>query len=88
MRAKLVVTGINPGVFDNVKQNEQITMRAVSADKYDDDGKDANNTYAKWSPTADLAITITNPALWDKFHIGQKFYVDFTEVVPEPTTPE
>ena len=31
MRAKLVVTGITPNSYDGAKQNEQITMRAVSA---------------------------------------------------------
>lgn len=85
MRAKLVVSGIEPGIYNETKQNETITMRAVcKEDGYGPEGLDENNTFSKWSPTADLRINITNPRLWDQFHVGQQFYVDFTEV---PTTP-
>ena len=80
MRAKLVVTGITEHEFDSKKHSEHVTMRGVSASQYPEDGSDENNTYAKWSPTAVFAVNITNPNLWGKFHEGQQFYVDFTEV--------
>ena len=87
MRAKLVVTGITPISYNDTKQSETISMRAVSASIYPEDGSDENNTFAKWSPNADFAITIANPALWDKFSLGQEFYADFTEVAPRAEWP-
>lgn len=60
------------------KTQETLTMHAVAANKYAPDGKDEDNDYARWSPGADLKINIANPALWDKFKVGDTFYVDFT----------
>jgi hypothetical protein len=45
---------------------------------YPADGSDENNSFAKWTPSAELKMSITNPALIGKFFIGQEFYVDFT----------
>ena len=45
---------------------------------YPADGSDENNTFAKWSPSVNLQIQITNPALHGQFEPGQTFYVDFT----------
>lgn len=61
-----------------VKTMETLQMHAVAAKSYPADGSDEDNTYAKWSPGANLSINIANPALWDKFKVGDKFYVDFT----------
>ncbi len=60
------------------KTGETLKFHAVAASNYPADGSDEDNTYAKWSPGADLSINIANPDLWDKFKIGDKFYVDFT----------
>lgn len=76
MRAKMKVTRTeahNP-------TSETITMTPVSADKYPDDGSDENNTYAKFTPSGSLSLTIANPALLGKFEIGQVYYLDFTKV--------
>ncbi|MFA5340257.1 MAG: hypothetical protein WC332_00630 [Clostridia bacterium] len=75
MRAKLKVANV-------VKNDsfEEVNFSAVSANKYPADGSDENNTYAKWTPSADLKMVITNPALIGKFYSGQEFYVDFTPV--------
>lgn len=53
-------------------------MHAVCATKYEGDGADEDNTYARYSPSANLTINIANPELFGKFEVGQKFYVDFT----------
>jgi hypothetical protein len=37
-----------------------------------------DNTYAKFSPGANLSINIANQALWGRFKVGDRFYVDFT----------
>jgi hypothetical protein len=74
-RAKLYVSNVetfepNPG--------ERLTLNAVAANKYDETGADEDNTYARYSPSATLTISIQNPALWGKFKTGDRFYVDFT----------
>lgn len=76
MRAKLKVTNI-------VKHeaSERLTFGAVYKNGYPPDGSDEDNTFAKWTPQADLTMTINNPALLGKFEVGQAFYVDFSPVV-------
>ena len=61
-----------------VKTMETLTMHAVGASNYPEDGSDEENTYAKFSPGAQLSINIANPALWGQFKVGDRYYVDFT----------
>lgn len=75
MRAKLIVSNVE--TFDP-QPGERLTFHAVAAKVYDESGLDEDNTYAKYSPSASLVITIQNPALWGKFKQGDRFYVDFT----------
>ncbi len=81
MRAKFSVQSI--GSFkdsDGNKSYETLAMSPVcKSGGYPEDGLDEDNTFAKWSPSGSLSLTITNPALWDQFEPGQKFYLDFTE---------
>ena len=77
MRAKMECVGVqseNPGVTA-----ERLTFRAVAAKSYGTDGLDEDNTYAHYSPQADLSITVANPALYGQFKVGEKYYVDFTK---------
>ena len=75
MRAKFSVSHIE--VFG--ENSEKVHFRAVGPKgAYPEDGSDENNTYAKWSPSANCDIHILNPALTGKFAIGDTFYVDFT----------
>lgn len=77
MRAKLKVARVE-GVGNGV---EELLFTAVSKnDGYPEDGSDENNTFAKWTPFAELKMSITNPDLIGKFSEGQEFYVDFTPV--------
>ena len=77
MRAKMKVASINY----HSDSCETLEFHAVCKnDGYPSDGSDENNTYALWTPTADLKMCITNPALTGKFEVGQEFYVDFTLV--------
>lgn len=74
MRAKLRVDDIK--CFDTC---ETLTFNAVcKSDGYPSDGSDEDNSFARWTPSAHLTMTIQNPALWGKFKYGDKFYVDFT----------
>lgn len=58
---------------------ETLHFHAVAASRYPEDGSDENNTYAKFSPSAVLQLTVANPALLGKFSEGEEFYVDFTK---------
>jgi hypothetical protein len=74
MRAKMIVESVQR--FQN---SEKLTFRAVpKSTAYPKDGSDEDNTFAKWSPTADLTIQVTNPDLFGKLNPGEKYYVDFT----------
>lgn len=74
MRAKLVVESVKL-----MTHGEVLTMRAVAkSGSYPADGSDEDNTFAKFSPSASLEITICNPALHGQFKPGEKFYADFT----------
>lgn len=80
MRAKVRVSGVSEHKSEdgNTKYSEKLTFNAVAASSYPADGSDENNTYAKFSPSADFSITVANPALWGKFEAGKEYYVDFT----------
>lgn len=76
MRAKMQVSRVEK----HEGGNETLHFHAVAkSDGYPADGSDDDNTYAKWSPSGSLTLQVANPALWGKFTVGQKFYLDFTE---------
>lgn len=74
MRAKFVIQSITQyGACESLK------MSAVAkSGSYPEDGSDEDNTYAKFSPSAALEISIANPALIGQFKVGEKYYVDFS----------
>ena len=74
MRAKLQIESVTLR-----NGHEQLKFHGVcKTGPYPEDGLDEDNTFAKFSPSVGLDITITNPALLGQFKPGQKFYVDFT----------
>lgn len=73
MRAKFQVNKV-----ERFEGQDRITCNAVAAKSYPADGSDEDNTYAKFSPSGDLTLTIANPVLVGKIEPGQKFYLDFT----------
>lgn len=83
MRAKLQVGFVQEHFHgpDKAKSGETLTMHAVCrANGYSDTaGLDEDNTYAMYSPGANLSINIANPALFGQFKVGEKYYVDFTQ---------
>jgi hypothetical protein len=78
MRAKLRLNYVKEVEWDGKKQQEVLTFNAVAASKYPEDGSDENNTFAKWSPSAEFEIRVANPALWGQFKVTEEYYVDFT----------
>jgi hypothetical protein len=74
MRAKLQVSEVQ-----STATSERLTFRAVGkAGGYPADGSDEDNSFARWTPSAELTMTVNNPALLGKYKSGDKFYVDFT----------
>jgi hypothetical protein len=81
MRAKMKISTITKyGRVEGKTESVTLKFNAVSASQYPADGSDEDNSFAKWTPNADLNMVITNPDLLDKFDAGQTFYVDFTKV--------
>lgn len=74
MRAKVVCASVH-----KFETNENLVFNAVcKSGSYPADGSDDDNTYAKFTPSATFALSVTNPALLGKFVPGKKYYVDFT----------
>jgi hypothetical protein len=88
MRAKLKITNVQP--FDG---GEVLTFAAVCAAMYGDDGIDEDNTFARFTPAADLNMTVQNPNLIGALPIDSVYYVDFTLAeaapvkAPDPVQP-
>jgi hypothetical protein len=82
MRAKLKVGSVTPyRDAEGATQSEQVTFHGVpKSGSYTADGTDEDNTFAKFSPSVMLQMTIANPALFGKLTPGDAFYVDFTPV--------
>ena len=81
MRAKLQIGSVFENHYgpDKTKTSETLRFHGVcKSGGYPEDGLDEDNTFARFSPSVDLGITIANPALWGKFAVGDKFYLDFT----------
>ena len=73
MRAKMRISEVH-----SYEGAENLKLQAVGRnDGYPDDGSDENNTYAKYTPSAELNITIQNPSLLGQFKVGDEYYLDF-----------
>ena len=87
MRAKFYVTKISKygnfiqtevGTKEEISQ-ETLTMSPVCPSKFGPNGEHEDNDFHRWSPSGSFELTITNPALFGKFAIGDKYYLDFTK---------
>ena len=80
MRAKMYVASVTPfGPDSDGKPTcEVLTFGAVYSSQYTSDGADENNTFARFTPSANLHMQVQNPDLLGKFAPGDTFYVDFT----------
>ena len=79
VRAKLIVESVKLyGSGDS--RSEEIQFRAVGRKgSYPPDGSDEDNTFARFTPSADFWMMVSNPALHGNFQPGQKFYFDISE---------
>jgi hypothetical protein len=81
MRAKMRITSVTPYPTEGDASQETLQFHAVAKDgPYPSDGSDEDNSYAKFSPSGELKLTVANPALIGKYKQGDTFYVDFTPI--------
>jgi hypothetical protein len=59
-----------------VSKGEGVTQVNVTLQPVYDDGK--NSEWSKWTPSGQLQMTITNPAAYEQFKLGQAYFVDLT----------
>jgi hypothetical protein len=75
MRAKMQVSAVEK----HSEASETVRFRAVSGtDPYGPNGESEDNTFARYTPSGDCSLMISNPDLIGQHEVGQKFYVDFT----------
>lgn len=64
-------------------EQEELEFHVVQGSKveggYPENGEDEDNTYAHFSPSGELRLTVANPNLVGTFKPGRKYYLDFTE---------
>lgn len=75
MRAKVAVRSIGKA-YEGAE-----TLRfapVMSNESFGPNGESENNTYARYTPSGAIDLTVTNPDLLGKFSEGEEYYVDFT----------
>ena len=75
MKAKLTVNSVTK--YASCEVLEFIAVGKADC-KYGPEGENEDNTYARYTPSANLQMTITNPELMGKFVPGQTYRVDFS----------
>lgn len=80
MRAKLRLSEVKQHPQPSGEVHEDLKFFAVTASPFDAAGNSEDNTYARWTPSAELKMSITNPALIGTMNSGDEFYVDFIRV--------
>jgi len=59
---------------------QEVVMAPVCGNKpFGPNGESEDNTFARYSPSGELKLMITNPDLSGKIKPQMTFYVDFTE---------
>lgn len=75
LRAKVrVVRVVHVKQSDGSTEQEEVQLQAVTSDTPE------NKQWSRWTPSAQFALTINNPAAYGKLSSGHEFYVDFTPV--------
>jgi hypothetical protein len=74
VRAKVRVSEVLKPSNSDGQHAEEVTMFPV----YGKDGSE-NANWSKATPSGLIRLYISNPGAWDQFHVGDEFYLDFTE---------
>lgn len=77
MRAKMEVSAVKA-----TEHGDIIEAAPVCGDgAFGPNGESEDNTFARFTPSGFLSLMINNPNLICKIKPGQKFYLDFTEII-------
>jgi hypothetical protein len=75
MRAKMRVKTV---LGSETSPMQQVVMNPVCGSyPFGPNGESEDNSFARWTPSGEVQLTITNPDLIGKLKPGQEFYVDF-----------
>ena len=78
MQAKLKVVSVKVTEYGEI-----LEMTPVCSKSFDQNGESEDNTFARFTPSGSVILTVNNPTLAGQFKPGQMFYVDFAEVDQE-----
>ena len=80
VRAKFRCTSVGKSYNDKAQNPPLDTIADAVAfiPVYGKDGT-ANNQWSKWTPSGELKLYITNPALKDRFEVGKCYFVDLSD---------
>lgn len=80
MRAKMQVHTVKRIVgHDGNVTGEELSFYPVCGNApFGPNGESEDNTFARYTPSGSMSLTVNNPDILGKFKPGQKFYVDFT----------
>jgi hypothetical protein len=73
MRAKFQVQEVGYAIGGT-----KLSMCPVGASDYGPNGENEDNDFARYTPTGELRMFITNPEIKETFKPGDNFYIDFT----------
>lgn len=59
------------------KQSEVLKMRPVTSKPFDAEGVSEDNSFAKWTPSGNLEMTVSNPALFGRVKVGDNYRLTF-----------
>lgn len=78
MRAKMKVLSVEATEYGETIKAAPVTTPVAGKPDYGPNGESEDNTFARFTPSGSLSLTVNNPDLIGKIKPGQKFYVDFT----------
>lgn len=78
MRAKFVVGEVSDVRTEHGGTSQKVSMRPVTTSSYGDNGENEDNTFARYTPSGEIRLQITNPDLNGKINPGEVYYIDFT----------
>lgn len=80
VRAKFRVTQVTDfGSYDGGKTpNLKVTLNAV----YSNDPKSENHSFSSSTPSGEIWMMVSNPAIDGFFKAGKEYYIDINEAVP------
>lgn len=57
--------------------SEVLKMNPVTSRPFDEKGASEDNSFARWTPSGSLEMTVTNPDLFGKVKAGDNFMLTF-----------